>query len=195
MKKIKNVFVFVFIAIAVLSLIGCTSPKQIDRYFNKMQKADSATIVVEMQVPIFGKMIMTMKVDGNKGYSSAIFDDVETYTEIIGDKTYTYTQNIFGKWEKTESITEEDAGSAGEQFEELFNSYNYEYSKDIEKFTIKEGVYPVFLNEMVADSVTLEINGNTCIISGEVNIEGMVMPFSITIKDLNDTTVTLPTIP
>lgn len=194
MKKSKIIIVFVLLVITALSLIGCTSPKQIDRYYNKIQKADSLTIVMDMQVPIFGKMSMIMKVDGNKEYTSAIFDDVEKYTEVIGDKTYTYTQNILGNWVKTESNTEEDEASAGEEFEELLKSDNYQYSKDIKKFVLKEGVKPNFLNEMEADSVTLEIDDNTCIISGDANIEGMVMSFSITIKDLNDTTITLPTV-
>lgn len=194
MKKSKIIIVFVLLVITALSLIGCTSPKQIDRYYNKIQKADSLTIVMDMQVPIFGKMSMIMKVDGNKEYTSAIFDDVEKYTEVVGDKTYTYTQNILGNWEKSESNTEEDEASAGEEFEELLKSDNYQYSKDIKKFVLKEGVKPNFLNEMEADSVTLEIDDNTCIISGDANIEGMVMSFSITIKDLNDTTITLPTV-
>lgn len=99
-----------------------------------------------------------------------------------------------GNWIKTESKAEEDEVSAEKEFEELFNSDNYKYSKELKKFVLKEGVKPKFLNEMEAESVTLEIDGTTCIISGEVNMEGMVMPFSITMKDLNNTTITLPTV-
>jgi hypothetical protein len=98
-----------------------------------------------------------------------------------------------GNWVKTEANTEEDEVST-EEFEELFVSKNYEYSKDLDKFVLKDDVNPEFMDGMRADSLTLEIDGDKCIITGEVNSEGMVMSFSITIKDLNDTTITLPTV-
>jgi len=191
----KRNFIIVMIILLALSfvLMGCTSSKQIDRYYTKLEKADSATIVIEMQVPIFGKIAMTMKVDENKQYTSAMFDEPEEYKEVVKDTTFTYKQNNWGNWIKTESKAEEDEVSAEKEFEELFNSDNYKYSKELKKFVLKEGVKPKFLNEMEAESVTLEIDGTTCIISGEVNMEGMVMPFSITMKDLNNTTITLPT--
>ena len=192
----KRNFIIVMIILLALSfvLIGCNSTRQIDRYYERLKKADSATIIIDMQVPIFGKMSMTMKMDDNKQYFSAIFDDVEKYTEVVGDKTYIYTRNPLGNWIKTESQTEEDEVSIEEEFEELFNSKNYEYSKDLEKFVLKDDVNPEFLDGMQADSLTLEIDGDKCIISGEVNSEGMVMEISITIKDLNKTEILLPTV-
>jgi hypothetical protein len=192
----KRNFIIVMIILLALSfvLIGCNSTRQIDRYYERLKKADSATIIIDMQVPIFGKMSMTMKMDDNKQYFSAIFDDVEKYTEVVGDKTYIYTRNPLGNWIKTESQTEEDEVSIEEEFEELFNSKNYEYSKDLEKFVLKDDVNPEFWDEMQANSLTLEIDGDNCIISGEVNSKGMVMEISITIKDLNKTEITLPTV-
>ncbi|MFA5450302.1 MAG: hypothetical protein WC292_07710 [Clostridia bacterium] len=172
--------------------MGCNSPKQIDRYYKKMLDADSATVVMEMVVPIFGKVEMIMKLDGNKTYSSAFFDEAEKYTEVIGDTVYTYTQNEFGNWDKSESKVEEDETSADEELEELFNSENYDYSKDLKKFVLKEGATPKIFDDMVARSLTLEIDGDNCIIVGSMNLEGMVMDFSITIKSLNNTTITIP---
>lgn len=192
----KRNFIIVMIILLALSfvLIGCNSTRQIDRYYKRLEKADSATIIIDMQVPIFGKMSMTMKTDDNKQYTSAIFDEQEEYKEVIGDTTFTYTKNGYGSWIKTESQTEEDEVSIEEEFEELFNSKNYEYSKDLEKFVLKDDVNPEFLDGMQADSLTLEIDGDKCIISGEVNSEGMVMEISITIKDLNKTEILLPTV-
>lgn len=191
----KRNFIIVMIILLALSfvLIGCNSTRQIDRYYERLKKADSATIIIDMQVPIFGKMSMTMKMDDNKQYTSAIFDEQEEYKEVIGDTTFTYTKNG-GSWIKTESQTEEDEVSTKEEFEELFNSKNYEYSKDLEKFVLKDDVNPEFLDGMQAESLTLEIDGDKCIISGEVNIEGMVIEISITIKDLNKTEILLPTV-
>lgn len=192
----KRNFIIVMIILLALSfvLIGCNSTRQIDRYYKRLEKADSATIIIDMQVPIFGKMSMTMKMDDNKQYTSAMFDEPEEYKEVIGDTTFTYTKNGYGSWIKTESQTEEDEVSTEEEFEELFNSKNYEYSKDLEKFVLKDDVNPEFLDGMQAESLTLEIDGDKCIISGEVNIEGMVMEISITIKDLNKTEILLPTV-
>ena len=194
MKKRNFIIVMIILLSLSFVLIGCNSTRQIDRYYERLKKADSATIIIDMQVPIFGKMSMTMKMDDNKQYTSAIFDEQEEYKEVIGDTTFTYTKNGYGSWIKTESQTEEDEVSTEEEFEELFNSKNYEYSKDLEKFVLKDDVNPEFLDGMQADSLTLEIDGDKCIISGEVNIEGMVMEISITIKDLNKTEITLPTV-
>ncbi len=194
MKKRNFIIVMIILLSLSFVLIGCNSTRQIDRYYERLKKADSATIIIDMQVPIFGKMSMTMKMDDNKQYFSAIFDDVEKYTEVVGDKTYIYTRNPLGNWIKTESQTEEDEVSIEEEFEELFNSKNYEYSKDLEKFVLKDDVNPEFWDEMQANSLTLEIDGDNCIISGEVNSKGMVTEISITIKDLNKTEITLPTV-
>ncbi len=193
MKKRNFIIVMIILLSLSFVLIGCNSTRQIDRYYERLKKADSATIIIDMQVPIFGKMSMTMKMDDNKQYTSAIFDEQEEYKEVIGDTTFTYTKNG-GSWIKTESQTEEDEVSTKEEFEELFNSKNYEYSKDLEKFVLKDDVNPEFLDGMQAESLTLEIDGDNCIISGEVNIEGMVMEISITIKDLNKTEILLPTV-
>ncbi len=189
----KRNFIIVMIILLALSfvLIGCNSTRQIDRYYKRLVKADSATIIIDMQVPIFGKMSMTMKIDDNKQYTSV----PEEYKEVIGDTTFTYTKNGDGGWIKTESQTEEDEVSIEEKFKELLNSKNYEYSKDLKKFVLKDDVNPDFLDGMQADSLTLEIDGDKCIISGEVvNSEGMVMEISITIKDLNKTEILLPTV-
>ena len=188
----KRNFIIVMIILLALSfvLIGCNSTRQIDRYYKRLVKADSATIIIDMQVPIFGKISMTMKMDDNKQYTSV----PEEYKEVIGDTTFTYTKNDNGDWIKTESQTEEDEVSIKEKFKELLNSKNYEYSKDLKKFVLKDDVNPEFLDGMQADSLTLEIDGDKCIISGEVNIEGMVMEISITIKDLNKTEILLPTV-
>jgi len=189
----KRNFIIVMIILLALSfvLIGCNSTRQIDRYYKRLVKADSATIIIDMQVPIFGKMSMTMKIDDNKQYTSV----PEEYKEVIGDTTFTYTKNGDGGWIKTESQTEEDEVSIEEKFKELLNSKNYEYSKDLKKFVLKDDVNPEFLDGMQADSLTLEIDGDKCIISGEVvNSEGMVMEISITIKDLNKTEILLPTV-
>ena len=189
----KRNFIIVMIILLALSfvLIGCNSTRQIDRYYKRLVKADSATIIIDMQVPIFGKISMTMKMDDNKQYTSV----PEEYKEVIGDTTFTYTKNDNGDWIKTESQTEEDEVSIKEKFKELLNSKNYEYSKDLKKFVLKDDVNPEFLDGMQADSLTLEIDGDKCIISGEVvNSEGMVMEISITIKDLNKTEILLPTV-
>lgn len=189
----KRNFIIVMIILLALSfvLIGCNSTRQIDRYYKRLVKADSATIIIDMQVPIFGKISMTMKMDDNKQYTSV----PEEYKEVIGDTTFTYTKNDNGDWIKTESQTEEDEVSIEEKFKELLNSKNYEYSKDLKKFVLKDDVNPEFLDGMQADSLTLEIDGDKCIISGEViNSEGMVMEISITIKDLNKTEILLPTV-
>ena len=187
----KRNFIIVMIILLALSfvLIGCNSTRQIDRYYKRLVKADSATIIIDMQVPIFGKISMTMKMDDNKQYTSV----PEEYKEVIGDTTFTYTKNDNGDWIKTESQTEEDEVSIKEKFKELLNSKNYEYSKDLKKFVLKDDVNPEFLDGMQADSLTLEIDGDKCIISGEVvNSEGMVMEIRITIKDLNKTEILLP---
>jgi len=190
MKKRNSIVFIVLLAIAFV-LTGCNNPNQIEKYYQKLKDADSATIVMEIDAPILGKVKMTMKFDGNKSYVSSLAGEGEKYRENIDNTTYTYTQNTYGQWIRSESPYEEE-DAAAEELSGLFVSENYEYSKELEKFVLKDDVSSEVFDGMESESLTLEIDGDTCIIVGEVNNEGIVMPITITIKNLNSTTITLP---
>ncbi|HOO22223.1 MAG TPA: hypothetical protein PKY53_00915 [Clostridia bacterium] len=191
MRKRNIALLLVLIVILASCLAACNSPKQIDGFYKKLEKADSATMVIEMQT-FLGKFLMTYKTEGNKTYSSASFDEDEKYTETVDGKVYVYQKNLNGRWTKTLSTEEEEEAVPG--ITELFSSENYTYSKDLKKFVLKEGVNPEFLDGLVSDTLTLEISDGICVLNGEIQTDGLglVMPFTITIKDLNKTVVTLP---
>jgi hypothetical protein len=132
-----------------------------------------------------------MRQDGNKSYTSGMLGDSEEYTEIVGDTKYTYKKTL-GAWTKEQDTYKEETTDSGNDFAEFFNSENYKYSRDLKKFVLKDNANVEFLDGMESSSLTLEIEGDKCTITGEVNSDGLVMPFTIVFKGINETTITLP---
>ncbi len=129
MKK-KILVVLLVILIAVIALAGCNSTKKIDRFYEKLNETENLTIVMEMTIPVAGKVAFTVEGDGNKGHMSAFMEEAEQYVETVGDIEYVYTKNPFGNWIKTEQAASETDDYAASEFEEVFKSENYSYSKD-----------------------------------------------------------------
>ena len=140
-------------------------------------------------------IVWTTKIDDNKTYTSGFMGEGEEYTEVIDNVEYTYTK-VLGTWIKdSEELTEEDDETIAEdEYAELFNADNYEYDKEIDKYVLKEGVKTTFMEGMQATTLTLELTDNGCVFIGKVNSDGVLMPITITMKDLNNTEIVLPTV-
>ncbi|MFA6866531.1 MAG: hypothetical protein WCR54_03335 [Clostridia bacterium] len=194
-KLINLISVSCIIALLAVVLIGCNSTKKIDKFYDKLSECDSVTIDIEMEMPIFGTAVVTTKIDDNKTYTSGFMGEGEEYTEVIDNVEYTYTK-VLGTWIKdSEELTEEDDETIAEdEYAELFNADNYEYDKEIDKYVLKEGVKTTFMEGMQATTLTLELTDNGCVFIGKVNSDGVLMPITITMKDLNNTEIVLPTV-
>ena len=102
-------------------------------------------------VPLFGTLTITTKVDGNIQYTPAIMFSSEEYIETVGDIEYKYTKNDDGKWTKTEKAKEDDSSSVAspESIDAFFNPENYEVIKGAIKEKPKESTTKKSVKELV----------------------------------------------
>lgn len=191
-NKIKIIVILMLVVLSSMVLSSCGEASQLDKFYKKMEKADSYTAVITMEASIFGKVVMTTKIDGNKQYISSILDDNEEYKEIVDGKVFIYTKNYFGEWEKELEKVDDSNDKDDDSLRKMFDSKNYDYSKKEKAFILKKDSDLDDFNGMEILSFKVIIDGETCSIEGEVVSEGMAIPITIVIKNINKTTVTLP---
>lgn len=180
--------IVMLLVVCLASFAGCfTSPKDIDNFLEKLQKADSMEMVMTMDIPMAGSMTNTIKVDGNKSFSSSSIDESAVFTEVVEDKLHIYTQYGNTWREETYPIQDnEEIPSETESFEVFFDSDNYTYSSEDKAFKLKDGKYIDF-EGMRFSSVLLKLNLNSCVLTCQVNMEGVPVDCTIEIKNINKT--------
>ena len=192
MKKFVSLFLTLTLFISMMLIVtSCGSKHPIEEFKNKMADADSYQMSVTMSnVPLFGTITMTTKVDGNIQYTPAIMFNEEEYIETVGDTKYKYTKNEDGTWSKTQDTEEEDDSSvtSDKTMEELFNPDNYEKVKDNEN-TYKQKKDVTFDN---FEDVTITIEEDSCTIEMMSTDEGYGV--KLVISKIGKIELTLPTV-
>ena len=113
MKKFVSLFLTLMLCISMMLIVtSCGTKHPIEEFKNKMADADSYQMSFTMSnIPLFGTITITTKVDGNIQYTPAIMFNEEEYIETVGDTKYKYTKNEDGTWSKTQDTEEEDDSS------------------------------------------------------------------------------------
>ena len=195
MKKTLSLLIVIATCLSLLMAFTSCAPKHpIDAFKEKVEKADSCQMAMTMSdVPLFGTISVTTKLDGNIQYTPATFFSEESYTELVGDVAYKYTKNDSGKWTKakvssTDTETDDSSIFSEESMEQIFNSENYEKVSDKENtYRQKSDVtfegYEDVVITIEDDSCTLEMNATT---------NGMVFGLTVVISKLGEVELTLP---
>lgn len=193
MNKKKIIFAIVAVLIlsfSCLAFTACNKTSDIDDFGKQLQDAQSGEIVTS--VVFFGvEMTNTVKYDGNKMWNSAVLTSSETYFETIGTKTYTYTQDSNGVWQKTEFTEQIDSTQNPDEFKDFFDGSKYKYSLKEKAFVPKKGE-TIGNDNMTVVSMTIE--DGVCTMKVKVMAEGMSMGATVVIKNLNNVQITLPTV-
>ncbi|MDD3947003.1 MAG: hypothetical protein PHI19_04100 [Clostridia bacterium] len=192
----KTILTFLLITVMSLScagLAGCAKENEITRYYRRLQRAKSATIMIEADVPVFGKQNITIKMDGNKTYhsGSTLLGQDEEYTQTVNGTTSVYTKNLQGNWTITERVAEGLTVAQAEYYQKFFNPEDYDYSQETEQFIMKKDIRYEIMDDMEAYDLKMYIDGKHCRVSGNI-YRGIHFPFTLTVKNLNDTTILLP---
>ena len=156
MKKfLKTISVALIGGIFAASLTACAKTPTPGEVYQLVEDADSAKIVIKMELGELMSMNATMKMDGDKAHVTTetaalgMSQNEEYYQLKDGDKLYQFDKDEDGKWVKTEIEDEEDEEALGE-FKELFNPENYkEFNKETRRYDMK-------------DDLELEVDGMTC---------------------------------
>ncbi len=154
--------------------------------------ANGEQYVVRFKIEPNHDVIVQDLIRGEVKINSSILDDNEEYKEIVDGKVFIYTKNYFGEWEKELEKVDDSNDKDDDSLRKMFDSKNYDYSKKEKAFILKKDSDLDDFNGMEILSFKVIIDGETCSIEGEVVSEGMAIPITIVIKNINKTTVTLP---
>ena len=124
MKKIiSRSLAFVLMLSMLLTFTSCFISHPIDKFKKRMDKENNYQISMTIyDVPVYGRMTMTAKKDGNIQYVKMLEEEI--YMKETEDGTiYQYTKTNYGKWVKQKQKNEEDSSMINsEEVEDLFNS-------------------------------------------------------------------------
>ena len=174
----------------LLSATSCLFSNRMERFLRKLEKEESAKLnmTIYIEIPDYGeyKETVVMKVDGNVEYYEDSTGEVY-YVETVDQTEYTYTKDESGKWIKTAAPVEEDSSTDSDIWE-LFNYDNYEKVRG-EKNTYRQKEN---CEIMGYDDLEHYIDKDTCVIRGEMIIEGISCDFKLVISQVGEVELTLP---
>lgn len=193
MKKIISIVSTLCLTLACLFISACTPTQHpIDAFKEKMKSAQNYQMDMTIKdMPFFGTLTITAKIDGNKSVTLGVLGSSDVYTETVDGITYEYAQDEEGNW--TKEVKESGDTSESEMFDDeqmnaLFTGANYTKVND------EENTYK--LNEDVsiedATDVTMTVSDTSCTIKMKMNSEGMLLDCEIKIHNIGNTSVNLP---
>lgn len=196
MRKVLTLAITVLAIFAVMAgcLQGCAKSSEISRYYKKLQRANSVTVEISITVPILGETKIVMQKDGNKTYTTgaALLSQPEVYTQTKGGTMYIYSKNIQGGWVMTSVDADTSNPVAIDDYKKFFNVSDYTYDEESDEYVMKDGISYEITEGIEASKVILSFNGDICNARGKVSASGILMPFTLTVKKLNATEITLP---
>lgn len=192
MKKVFSLLLAGLLCLSILlSVTSCGTKHPIEAFKDKVETAGNYQMTITMSdIPLFGTISMTIKVDGNIEYASSLLSDEGEYTEIVGDAKYSYTKNYDGTWSKELVTDEEDDNNVidDETMEPLFNPNNYEKVKD--KANTYKQKKDVSFDDF--EDVVITVEDDSCTIE-MVSIEGGY-GVKLVISKIGKIKLTLPTV-
>lgn len=194
-KRIVACMLVLLVAtVACFLFTACNKTSDIDDFGKAMTDAGSGEI--ETSMSLFGMDIeVVMKFDGNKTWNSAVLiENTETYTETVDGKIYVYTKSDSG-WIKSEEAADTSTSDSlvdnPDELSDMFDGSKYKYSVKEKAFVPKKG-------ETIGNDVftvkSMTIKDGVCVMKVKVKAEGMSVNATITIKNLNNTTIVLPAV-
>ena len=192
MKKLISLSLALLLCFSmVFAMSSCASKHPLEEFAQKIEKTKSYQMVITMSdIPIFGTMSITTKVDGNIQYTPEVLMSPEQYIETVGDIRYVYAKGEDGNWTKAQEEVEKDSSDLDdfEEMKDFFNPENFEAVEGKEKtFKQKKDVTFDDFSEVV---VTLTDDG--CTLETKATSKGMVMSVKIEISHIGEIELTLP---
>ncbi len=127
MKKILSVILVLVFTMS--SLVSC-SEHPIEKFKKQMDEANNYQIELYYYTEHSTQLVTNTKVDGNIIQQEIILAGTR-YFEVLDDKIYTYSQDDYGRWEKSEETKEDDFSIYSFcainflEEEDFFNADNY----------------------------------------------------------------------
>lgn len=187
MKKLFWVFI---LSLITITLVGCSKKTELEKTLDELNDAKSLTMTFDMDVPFLGEIEAVSKIDGDKEYYLTFMQ--EYYLSTEDGVQYKYSKDISDNWIKEEYDDSEDDDDSVDPTE-FKDSW---FEKEENKYVLKEEYYDEVLGTDVGEvkQFDMEIEDDKVIINYEVSSEGFVIKAVITITDINNTSIQLPTV-
>lgn len=185
-KAYLLLFIFIFIG-----LVGCKN--KTENVFDKLNDAENLTMVISMNVPVFGEIEITTMIDGDKEYVNTFIG--EYYISTENGVKYKYSKNLYDNWIKEEDTAEEPEKTTGEDIDPTKFKESW-FEKDDGKYILKSEYYDEVFGEEATDVRLFEllIEDEEFTINFKINSDGFLVTGSILVKDIGKTNVNLPVI-
>ncbi|HHU56027.1 MAG TPA: hypothetical protein GXZ48_05005 [Acholeplasmataceae bacterium] len=183
----KKFLMFLFFGLFLFVVSGCTESKKndLEKFIDLLEEKQNCEMKMEMTVPMLGKVTITAKADGNKGYVGSVLGMGDIYTEEVDGKIYQYYQDLTGKWVK-EEIAAEDVESEFDIIDEL-EADDFDKIED-KKYELKEEKR----EEYNVESFVITLTDDGAIFEFEMIEEGLHVPVTLTITKIGEVEIQLP---
>ena len=185
-KKILSVVILLTLTISALCLISCgkSNGEKIEQLNEDIQKGNFTIEATMENVPFFGTVTRSLKIDGSKEWYSAMFFDGEYYIERTDGAIYKYKKND-GVWTKeTVDSSEKDNTASGD----IFKKDYFDKTSKSNVYNLKKDAWSGVIEG------TLTFNKDGACLKYSQNSDGVVLNYTVNIIDIGTTKVTLPTV-
>lgn len=197
MKAIKKSVVIVCILTIIISLSCCLiscGTDTLESFYEKFKNADSLRIDFTTNNKLLStSQINRLSYEGNKAYT--MLDGEEVFYELETNQQYVYYV-MGGKWGKDINNCDDKTTSRQKlqaSVEQLLNEQNYLYDKKTKQYNSVEGVI-IYALEMNLSNVCLWFDKLGCHVTASMSLAEGSCDVEISILDINNVEIVLPTI-
>lgn len=204
-KNIRKISILTLLLIVCLStFFGCTNAtKQIQSFNDSILNSNSLTLTLTSDI---AALSTEAKMDGNKFYfrGLALLNIPAMYMEELENSAILY-KKANGGWEKTETTKEEILSQLPlditkiKDLNSIIDYKKFSFNKKTNKFELKEGNTIDFMGVTVK-TFTYAFSETSTVIEFEINLGDIIAglttykTFTLTISDVNSTSITLPSV-
>ena len=204
MKKFWTILLVVLLTFTLFVTVACDNTHPIEKFKQDMDDANNFKAKITATASMGGMEVsipLNIEVDGDVMHidkASAMGSTLmeETYFQEVDGKTYMYTQDGLGNWEKSEYDAETDESTSVDfaEFDELFNPDNYEKAEDEDNVYVQKADAEIKVDETDVEDATFTLDDGTATITFSINMEGIVMQIELKFFKLGEVKLTLPTV-
>lgn len=203
MKKFWTILLVVLLTFTLFVTVACDNTHPIEKFKQDMENADSFKIKMTISINMDGTSLsipFNIEVDGDVTHidkvslmGSTVME--ETYLEEVDGKTYQYTKNGWGNWEKSEYEQDEsELPFDVTNLDGLFNPDNYEKAKDEDNVYVQKDDAEFKVGDYELEDVTFKLDEDASFINFSMNVEGVVTQMELKFFKLGEVELTLPTV-
>lgn len=194
-KRVFSPLVLLVVFLITGCNLGETTTTEPLSVFHEFNTAESYTMTITANYPMFGELEFVIKKDGNKEYMFMFGEEIYAYLE--DSEYYLIVKDEAGQWIKVKynEIMDEENEIGLDVDVTVFDEELFTIEED--KYILKEEYYTTLFDEETAEqlrSFELVFTDDGLKINYRLSIQGVIINAEMIVNNLNQTTVELPQI-